>query len=60
MNPFNNVPLNTKKVFVCGIAHSGCEIYLPVNSTDEKVIQTKKQELLQFLFNQPLPEKRLA
>ena len=60
MNPFNNVPLNTKKVFVCGITHSGCEVYLPVDSTDKKVIQTKKQELQQFLFNQPLPKKRLA
>lgn len=60
MNPFNNVPLNTKRVFVMGIDHSGCEVYLPVNSTDEIVIQTKKQELDQFLFNQPLPEKGLA
>jgi hypothetical protein len=60
MNPFNNVPLNTKKVFVRGIDHSGTEIYLPVNSTDEIVIQTKKQELHQFLFNQSLPEKLLA
>ena len=60
MNPFNNVPLNTKKVYVMGVDHSGCEIYLPVNSTDETVIQNKKQELHQFLFNQPLPQKELA
>ena len=60
MNPFINIPLNTKKVFVMGIDHSGCEIYLPVDSSDETVIQTKKQELQQYLFNQPLPEKRLA
>ena len=60
MNPFNNVPINTKKVFVMGIDHSGCEIYLPVDSSDETVIHIKKQELQQYLFNQPLPEKRLA
>lgn len=60
MNPFSNVPINTKKVFVMGIDHSGCEIYLPVNSTDETMIQLKKQELHQFLFNQPLPEKEYA
>ena len=60
MNPFNNVPINTKRVYVCGIDHSGCEIYLPVDSHNEEVIQTKKQELQQFLFNQPLPEKLLA
>lgn len=60
MNPFNNVPLNTSKVFVCGITHSGCNVYLPVDSSDEKVIQTKKHELHQFLFNQPLPENRLV
>ena len=42
------------------IDHSGCEIYIPVDSTDEIIIQTKKQELQEFLFNQPLPEKLLA
>lgn len=42
------------------MALAGCEVYLLVNSTDEIVIQTKKQELDQFLFNQPLPEKELA
>ena len=60
MNPFNNVPLNTKRVFVMGIDHSGCEVYLPVNSYDELVIQTKKLELQEFLFNQPRPEKEYA
>ena len=60
MNPFINIPLNTEKVFVMGIDHSGCEIYLPVDSSDETVIQFKKQELQQYLFNQPLPEKLLA
>ena len=60
MNPFNNVPLNTKKVYVMGIDHSGTEVYLPVNSTNEIVIQTKKQELQQFLFNQPLLAKEIA
>ena len=44
-NPFNNVPLNTKKVFVMRIDRSGTEIYLPVNSANETVIQNKKQEL---------------
>jgi hypothetical protein len=60
MNPFKDVPLNTKRVFVCGISHSGCEVYLPVDSDDETIIQLKKQELQQFLLNQPLPEKVLA
>lgn len=59
-NPFIDVPINTKKVFVCGIDHSGCEIYLPIDSLNELVIQTKKYELQQFLFNQPLLEKTLA
>jgi len=60
MNPFNNVPLNTKKVYIMGIDHSGCEIYLPVDSHNKDVIQTKKQELHEFLFKQPLPEILLA
>lgn len=60
MNPFNDVPLNTKNVFVMGIDHSGCEVYLPVDSHDEEIIQIKKYELQQFLFNQQLPEKEYA
>ena len=60
MNPFLTIPLNIKKVYVCGIDYSGCKIYLSVNSTNETVIQHKKQELQQFLFNQPLSEKLLA
>ena len=60
MNLFNNIPLNTKKVFVMGTDHSGCEIFIPVDSYDENIIQLKKQELQQFLFNQPLPKKELA
>jgi len=60
MNPFINIPLNTKKVFVMGIDHSGTEIYIAVDSLDETVIQTKKQELQQYLLNQPLPEKDYA
>ena len=60
MNSINNIPINTNKVFVMGVDHSGCEIYLPVDSTDEIIIQIKKQDLHQFLFNQPLPEKLLA
>lgn len=60
MNPFNNIPLNTKKIYVMGIDHSGCEIYLPVDSTDETIIQINKQKLQQFLFNQPLPNKEIA
>ena len=60
MNPFNNVPLNTKKVYVMAVDHSGCEIYLPVDSTDEKKIQAKREELQQYIFSQPLPDKLLA
>lgn len=60
MNIFNNLPLNTKKVYVMGIDHSGCEIYIPVNSLNEEIILSKKYELKQFLFNQPLPGKHNA
>ena len=43
-----------------GVDYSGCEIYLPVDSTDDKIIQNKKEELQWYLDTQPLPDKLLA
>lgn len=49
-NPFENVPLNTKKVFIKGTCKSGCNIYVPVDSFDI-VEQNKKKEELQLYLN---------
>ena len=43
--PLNRVPLNTKKVFVMGRTASGTEVYMPVNSLNDAVIDKKKKEL---------------
>ena len=43
--PLNDVPLNTKKVYVRGLTNDGCEIYMPVDSHDDKVIDQVKEDL---------------
>ena len=48
-NPFENVPLNTKKVFVLGITNDGCKIYLPLNTLNEMEQIKKKDELQEYL-----------
>ena len=51
-NLFNNLPLNTKRVYTRGIASSGCEIYIPVDSDNDWDIDNKKEALQYFLNNQ--------
>lgn len=56
MAVFKNLPLNLKSVYVRGIAKGNCEIWIPVDSTDEK-FQKQTQKLLQnWLDNQPVNE----
>ena len=56
INPFNDVPLNTKMVFVAVNDQSGCEIYLPVDSYSSRDQMAKRDELLMFLaFQEPPP-----
>jgi hypothetical protein len=57
INPLNNVPLNTKQVYVVGTTYDGCEIYMPVDSFDENVINRKKNQLQNWLNTQPSPLK---
>ena len=58
INPLNNLPLNTKLVYVRGIAKSGCEIYMPVDSRVDDIIHAKKVQLQLWLDNQPdLPKE---
>lgn len=48
-NPFKNLPFNTKQSFVMGLSKEGTEIYLPVDSNDDDVLEGKRKELQEFL-----------
>ena len=54
-NPLKNLPLNTKKVYAMEKASSGCEIYMPIDSFDDKVINKEKKELHDFLSCDEFP-----
>jgi len=58
MNPLLDVPLNITRVFVRGITHSGCEVWMPV-AFDNEQYQKHRQSLLQQYLNTqskpPLP-----
>jgi hypothetical protein len=60
-SPFDNVPLNTTSVFVKGVVpDGGCEIYLPIATTDEAEAKIKKNEL-QYYLDENFPfENKLA
>ena len=55
IDPFINVPLNTKKVYVMGTTHSGCEIYLPIDSNINAVQLQARDNLRAYLLTQPKP-----
>lgn len=44
----DNVPLNTDRIFVMGKTKNGCEVYVPIKSTDDP---TKKKNELQKELN---------
>ena len=55
-NPLEDVPLNTKRVYVMATTYSGCEIYMPVDSNNDSAITQKKIDLQNFLNSQVQPE----
>lgn len=56
-NPLLNVPLNTKQIYVRAKTPSGCEIFMPVNHEDAKVVESMKTSLQNYLnHTYPLPE----
>ena len=54
-NPLNDLPLNTKRVYVLGKCYTGCEVYMPVDSFVENIQQEKKNELQNWLNSQYVP-----
>lgn len=60
-NPLIDVPLNTKKVYVMATADTGCKVYMPVNSFDDKQQIEKRDELQAYLDTKnPLPPLMVA
>lgn len=52
-NPLEHLPLNTKLVYTMAKTHSGCEVYIPVDSFNDLVINRKKLELQEYFDSQP-------
>ena len=46
------VPLNTKRVYTIATCRSGCQVYFPVDSTNDEEILKKKVEFQRFLDSQ--------
>lgn len=40
-NPFKNVPLNNRRIFVV-VKSNGCKVYVPVDSNDSEVVATTR------------------
>lgn len=51
-NPFENLPLNTNRLFVQGVAISGCRVIIPITAKSEAEILQKQAELQNYLTNQ--------
>ena len=41
----SNIPLNTKRVYTVGVTASGCEVYVPVDSTDMRIVKRIQEKL---------------
>jgi hypothetical protein len=57
-NPLNNLPLNSKRVYVMAKTPKGCEIYMPVNSFNDEHLTQKKIDLQIWLnetYSPPAP-----
>ena len=57
---FSKLPLNTQKSYCMVKDESGCEIYIPVDSRDNGIIEFKKKVLKKYLDIQPEPPLIMA
>jgi len=48
-NPLLNVPLNTNNVYVRAKTPGGCEIFMPVNYKDDKIVKSMQVSLQNYL-----------
>ena len=58
MSIFDNVPLNTSKIYVMGKCRNGTEVYLPVEIMD--IAHIKKAELINELNPPVVPGVDIA
>jgi len=54
LNPLDNVPLNTRRVYVVATAQSGCKVYMPVDTISPNIQHFKRDQLQDYLDNQVL------
>ena len=50
-NPLLSVPLNTQQSYVMAKTNNGCEVYMPVDSRDNVIVNGKKRELAEYLYS---------
>ena len=49
---FDQLPLNTNRIYVMGRTYNGCEVYLPCENHSEEVVTKMKEQLDYFLLSQ--------
>jgi hypothetical protein len=59
-NPLDSVPLNTKRQYVMATTYNGCEVYMPVDSTDDRDLLDAKARLQAHLDGQSRPPPQAA
>ena len=55
MSPLDNVPLNTRRVYVMATAPGGCEVYMPVDNDNDGEQRRMRDVLQAHLNTQPTP-----
>ncbi len=58
-NPLDNVPLNTNRQFVMGVAKGGCEIYVPVELTSILAQNARKRMVQEYLDSDVFSDIRI-
>lgn len=48
-NPLENIPLNTKKIYVMATTNQGCKIFMPADSYETIYLFKKRNELQKYL-----------
>ena len=51
-NPFENLPLNTKKSYVMAVTKEGCEVYVPVDSLKYETLVKRRDEIQEYFDEQ--------
>ena len=47
--PLEKIPLNTKQAYTMATFPNGCELFFPVDSRDDVIIEEAKEEMQRYL-----------